>query len=211
MSEKPKQASFFIQDPFTEEVQGPLSVQELKEWFSKGAVEGWGVSKSPNGPWTPATQVKGLAPAKPPEPAAVISEAPAPKPVTEQPSASDSPPSVGASLEPLRENVAAVVGLAKQYFPQSLIGRVLVSIVGLWLACAVLFGIGVLWSDTFGQGARARAAMAEAKAQGHRTEEALRQSGEAAHRAMEQLQGNAYKEKVIRDAEYERAKQQLAK
>jgi hypothetical protein len=61
MSDKTKQASFFIQDPFTEEVQGPMSVQDLKQWYAKGAVEGWGVSKSPNGPWTPAAEVKGLA------------------------------------------------------------------------------------------------------------------------------------------------------
>ena len=51
MTDKPKQASFFIQDPFTEELQGPMSVQDLKQWYAKGAVEGWGVSKSPNGPW----------------------------------------------------------------------------------------------------------------------------------------------------------------
>ena len=65
MTDKPKQASFFIQDPFTEELQGPMSVQDLKQWYAKGAVEGWGVSKSPNGPWTLANKVKGLAPPPP--------------------------------------------------------------------------------------------------------------------------------------------------
>ena len=38
-----------------------MSAQDLKQWYSKGAVAGWAVSKSPNGPWTPVEAVKGLA------------------------------------------------------------------------------------------------------------------------------------------------------
>lgn len=60
MTEKPTQQEFFVQDPFTEEVKGPLSASDLKQWFSKGGFDAWGVSKSPNGPWTIASQVKGL-------------------------------------------------------------------------------------------------------------------------------------------------------
>jgi hypothetical protein len=66
MSEKVQNASFFIQDPFTEEVQGPLSVQDLKAWCANGGCDDWGVSKSPTGPWTPVAKVKGLMPTNPP-------------------------------------------------------------------------------------------------------------------------------------------------
>ena len=60
MSEKPKPQMFYVQDPFTEEVQGPLSASDLKQRFSGGGLDEWGVSKSTTGPWTPASQVKGL-------------------------------------------------------------------------------------------------------------------------------------------------------
>jgi hypothetical protein len=93
MADKPKQAEFFIQDPFTEQVKGPLSVQQLKQWFAKGGVEEWGVSKSPNGPWTPARTVKGIAP--PPSPPA--------KPAAPPPSAGVAPrTSVASSSSPSR-------------------------------------------------------------------------------------------------------------
>ena len=65
MGDRPKQPTFFVQDPFTEEVNGPLDAQQLKQWFAQGAVGDWGVSKSPSGPWTPASKVKGLAVAGP--------------------------------------------------------------------------------------------------------------------------------------------------
>ena len=68
MASTPRQQKFFIQDPFTEDVKGPLDAQQLKQWFAQGAVGEWGVSKSQNGPWTPAAQVKGLAPPKASEP-----------------------------------------------------------------------------------------------------------------------------------------------
>lgn len=68
MAENPDQQTFFIQDPFTEEVEGPLTPQQLKQWFAQGSVEDWGVSKSPDGPWTSAAQVKGLAAAASPPP-----------------------------------------------------------------------------------------------------------------------------------------------
>ena len=60
MSEKPKPQVFYVQDLFTEEVQGPLSASDLKQRFSGGGLDEWGVSKSATGPWTPASQVKGL-------------------------------------------------------------------------------------------------------------------------------------------------------
>ena len=60
MSEKPKPQVFYVQDPFTEEVHGPLSASDLKQRFFGGLLDGWGVSKSTTGPWTPASQVKGL-------------------------------------------------------------------------------------------------------------------------------------------------------
>ncbi len=75
MAEQTKQQTFFIKDPFTEEVKGPLSVAELKQWFAGGGVEAWGVSKSANGPWTLASQVKGLAPQKASEAGSVKDEA----------------------------------------------------------------------------------------------------------------------------------------
>ena len=37
MSEKPTPQMFYVQDPFTEEVQGPLSASDLKQRFSGGA------------------------------------------------------------------------------------------------------------------------------------------------------------------------------
>lgn len=61
MGEKPEQPMFFIRNLTTQELKGPLTVQQLKQWYSRDSVGAWGVSKSPNGPWTPATQVKGLA------------------------------------------------------------------------------------------------------------------------------------------------------
>jgi len=61
MGETPKPPTFFIQDPLTQKVEGPLTVQQLKQWYSGGSVGLWGVAKTPNGPWTPAAQVKGLA------------------------------------------------------------------------------------------------------------------------------------------------------
>ena len=60
MSEKPTPQMFYVQDPFTEEVHGPLSASDLKQRFSRGGLNAWGVSKSTTGPWTPASQVKGL-------------------------------------------------------------------------------------------------------------------------------------------------------
>lgn len=69
MGDIPKQPMFFIQDPFTEEVKGPLTAQQLKQWFTQGSVGDWGVSKSAAGPWTPASQVKGLQPSIAPAPA----------------------------------------------------------------------------------------------------------------------------------------------
>ena len=35
VTEKAQQRVFFVQDPFTEEVKGPLSVAELKQWRAK--------------------------------------------------------------------------------------------------------------------------------------------------------------------------------
>lgn|GEM_PF-5993318 len=61
MTEKTTPQGFFVQDPFTEEVEGPLSSTELKLWYAKGGVEEWGVSRSPKGPWTLSNKVKGLA------------------------------------------------------------------------------------------------------------------------------------------------------
>lgn len=212
MSEKPKQTSFFIQDPFTEEVQGPLSVQELKQWFAQGSVCDWGVSKSPNGPWTPASAVKGLAIAKAPDTALPKNE-PAPQPTT-PPAPSTPPPTPVAetSSAPIRGKRIVAFDLAKQYFPKSLIGRVLVSIVGLWLVCGILFGIGELWSESYGTGAAYRRAKAAADAQMAKTEEALRQSAKEADKAAEQFYGKkAWQEKVIRDGEYERAKRELGR
>jgi hypothetical protein len=63
-----KPSGFFIQDPFTEEVKGPLTAQQLRNWFAQGQVGNWGVSKSPDGPWTPAAKVKGLGDSIPPPP-----------------------------------------------------------------------------------------------------------------------------------------------
>ena len=60
MSDKPKSQMFYVQDPFTEDVRGPLSASDLRQWFSTGGLDDWGVAKSPTGPWTPASQVKGL-------------------------------------------------------------------------------------------------------------------------------------------------------
>ena len=204
MTEKAQQQAFFVQDPFTEEVKGPLSVSELKQWFAKGGVEGWSVSKSPNGPWTLASQVKGLTPPKPPE---IVNPIPVAPPQTQTvqavPVATPSPVAIGSS-RPLREKASAAYDLAKQYFPKSLIGRVLVSIAGIWLGFLILlgipFGIGILWSETFGSGARAREARAEAEAQRIRT-----------WNTFEEVGGKAYKDETIREAEYERAKKQLGR
>ena len=51
----------FIKDPFTEEVQGPISLQKLKELAQSGEIDGaWEVAKSNTGPWTQAKKLKGL-------------------------------------------------------------------------------------------------------------------------------------------------------
>jgi hypothetical protein len=215
VTEKAQQQVFFVQDPFTEEVKGPLSVAELKKWFAKGGVEGWSVSKSPNGPWTLAAQVKGLTPAKATEVAQASSAVPKQLAVTKVASPPDQPRSSTAAMSPLKSRAETAFDWAKQHYPKSLIGRVLVTVAGLWLAllliCGIPLGIGILWSETLGQGARARQAMDEAKAQAVRTEAALDEAGKAAHKAMELLQGDAYKRKVIQDAEYERAKKELGR
>ncbi len=62
MTGTPAPKTFFVRDPFTEEVQGPMDVKALRLWFEQGGVEDWGVSKSRSGPWTQAEAVKGLAP-----------------------------------------------------------------------------------------------------------------------------------------------------
>lgn len=61
MGETSKPPTFFIQNPLTKKIEGPLTVQQLKQWYSRGSVGGWRVAKTPNGPWTTAAQVKGLA------------------------------------------------------------------------------------------------------------------------------------------------------
>jgi hypothetical protein len=65
MGEAPKQSMFFIRDPETAEVKGPLTVQQLRQWYSRGVFQVWGVSKSPKGPWILASHVKGLTVATP--------------------------------------------------------------------------------------------------------------------------------------------------
>jgi hypothetical protein len=215
MSENPKLPTFFIRDPFTEEVKGPLTVQQLKQWFAQGAVGDWGVSKSPDGPWSPAAQVKGLASAQATEVAQAKAAIPKQPATTKVASPPDQPISGTACMSSLRARVSTALGWAKKHYPKSLIGRVLVTVGGLWisllLVCGVPLGIGILWSETLGQGAKARHAMDAAKAQAIRTEAALDEAGKAAHKAMEQLQGDAYKQRVIRDAEYERAKKELGR
>lgn len=201
MSDKPKQATFFVQDPFTEDVQGPLTVPELKQWFAQGSVGEWGVSKSPEGPWTPASQVKGLATAKPPINPPVSTATPSPQQAVEQTAPSPAPaPTTTESASAFRTSALFALDWAKQHFPKSLIGRVLITIAGLWLGLMVVFGIGIWWSENFGQGAIARKSMEEAKEQSRRTWSAL-----------EQLGGESHKTQTIRDAEYERAKRELGR
>jgi hypothetical protein len=53
---------FFLRDPLTEEVQGPISPKDVRDIYSQGGYENWELSKSNAGPWTPLCQVKGLAP-----------------------------------------------------------------------------------------------------------------------------------------------------
>ena len=110
MTEKAQPQGYFVQDPFTDEVKGPLSVVDLKRWFAKGGVEGWGVSKSPNGPWTLAAQVKGLPPPKAADEASTIQSASKP-PEDFSPLDDDSTPTI-------REHVGNVVDVAKQYLPK---------------------------------------------------------------------------------------------
>ena len=52
--------SFFMKDPFTEEVQGPLTVEQLRRWYAQGGFEDWLISKSSDGPWKQASKIKGL-------------------------------------------------------------------------------------------------------------------------------------------------------
>jgi hypothetical protein len=213
MGDIPKQSMFFIQDPYTEEVKGPLTAQQLKQWFAQGSFQEWGVSKSSEGPWTPAAQVKGLAPAKKAETAHANTA------IAQQPPAATvaSPPakSHGGNQSPAssKAKVSAALDWAKQHYPKSLVGRVLVTVAGLWvsllLLCGIPLGIGIVWSETFGAGAAARQAMQEAEAQAVRTEAALRDGQKQVDQAMEQLEGtDAYRKRVIRDAEYERAKRE---
>ena len=62
MSEKPTPQMFYVQDPFTEEVQGPLSASDLKQRFSGGArrmgrfkVNDWPMDACQSGQGTQAT------------------------------------------------------------------------------------------------------------------------------------------------------------
>jgi len=201
VSEKSKQRSFFIQDPFTEEVQGPLDTQQLKRWYATGGLGEWGVSQSPNGPWTPAADVKGLAVPKAPETTPPQIESAPPPPTPTGPPEPSPTPQKADSFESLRENVLAAIDLAKQHFPESLIGRVLICLVGLWLVGAALFGIGVFWHENFGQGAVARKAMQEADAQAAKVGSAWQ----------ELYSEEEWRKKVISDAEYERAKRELSR
>ena len=229
MASTPRQQNFFIQDPFTEDVKGPLDAQQLKQWFAQGAVGDWGVSKSQNGPWTPAAQVKGLAPSKASEPPQrVATQSEQPTVVKAEPSLISSP-MPAASRTSFQALVDSFFGKAKQrypaatpaiewaeqHFPKSFFGRAAVAVAGLWLSlllvCVVLLGVGTVWSETFGNGAKSRQAVKEAEEAAIRADKALETMGEQAHKAMEQLEGGGYRQRVIRDAEYKRAKRELGR
>jgi len=57
MSDQLSPKMFYVQNPVTKEVRGPGSASDLKQWFSKGGRDDWGVAKSPNGPWRPAYEI----------------------------------------------------------------------------------------------------------------------------------------------------------
>lgn len=189
---------FFIQDPFTETVKGPVTAEDLRKLFAQGGHETWGVSKSRNGPWTPLAKVRGIAPTTPPP--KVEQPAPIPKPaeVVANNSVRNSPSRTSADqIQACVDQIKALRSLLLRYWPKSLIARIGVVIVGGYLALMVLFGIGVWWSETYGVGARAREALIEAQEGARRTMDALERVG-----------GDAYRDSVIRDSEYERAKRE---
>lgn len=51
---------FFLKDPLTDEVSGPVDVSHIRQLYAKGGYELWELSKSNDGPWTPLNRVKGL-------------------------------------------------------------------------------------------------------------------------------------------------------
>lgn len=53
---------FFLKDPLTDEVSGPVDVAHIRQLYTKGGYELWEMSKSNAGPWTPLNRVKGLVP-----------------------------------------------------------------------------------------------------------------------------------------------------
>ncbi len=52
---------YYVKDPFTGDVQGPITETKLRELAASGNIDGtWEVSKSNTGPWVLASRIKGL-------------------------------------------------------------------------------------------------------------------------------------------------------
>ena len=52
---------FFLKDPFTDDVTGPVTDSQLKQLASAGTIsESWEISRSQDGPWLNVGKVKGL-------------------------------------------------------------------------------------------------------------------------------------------------------
>lgn len=184
---------FFIQDPFTEAVKGPVTADDLRKLFAQGGYETWGVSKSRNGPWTPLAKVRGIGSTTAPPAAKAEQQIPIQKP----PAVIESDAARSPSSRTSADQIQALRSLLLRYWPKSWLLRIGVVIVGFYATLFLLFGIGVWWSETFGAGARAREALIEVQRGARRTMDALERAG-----------GDDYKDSVIRDSEYERAKRE---
>lgn len=184
---------FFIQDPLTETVRGPVAADDLRRLFAEGGHETWGVSKGRNGPWTPLARVRGIGSTNASSAAKVEQPIPIQKPAAVIDSDAARSPSTRTSVNPIQARRSSLL----RYWPKSWLLRIGVVIVGFYATLMLLFGIGVWWSETYGVDARAREARIRAQEGARRTMDALERVG-----------GDDYKDSVIRDSEYERTKRE---
>ncbi len=192
MTEKEPQSPqtlFFIQDAITNQVMGPINSQQVRLWFVSRDATDWRISKSPHGPWTAASLVKGLK-----STSAVLRDESPPRVATVTP-ASLLPPAGGDSL-PSTESTPAVgwARLAGSFYSSSPVLTWFFVVIGVLITART-----VVWLNE-GPGR-----MSELE----KSIRALDESIEDSRRA--RYGDEAYEQSVIREAEYKRAKDELGR
>lgn len=138
--------SFFVKDPFTEEIQGPFNLQQLRAWYAEGGVESWMIAKSSAGPWTEASKVKGLSVAPPPTPPNVMNNKK--NQVSEQVAVVSTDPPQSPSITPNRTPSLQSVDY-KKIGVGAVCGGLLMLIIGISSSNEVLGGLG-FWTMVLG-------------------------------------------------------------